>query len=293
MPKRFVGFFAALALSTTAGAGIREDWQAVADAVASTGNITAAMQIEDAINAVPDDELERIYGGVDVTQLIEDFTASGNALRALDEATGRTPSTRAIVAASAGFPDAVYPTTPLCNGSTRSDSNVGAAALLGIQTARIALDSAKVIWSGLSRACDETLVVLGEGGNTSLACIPADIALFAAELGVGVAEDAFGVISFCDGAVDAAEIEGSYDRLEHLHTDIVTLTDLVHVMMSRQLETMRLLVTSDWQKTINPAVLSCSGEADCPTRAQIMTCESGGTWPCQYGAPLFFVAPKK
>jgi hypothetical protein len=56
-------------------------------------------------------------------------------------------------------------------------------------------------------------VVVGEGGNTSLACIPFDTAFSIDEavyLGIRICED-----QFIDTTVDA-----SYQRLDHIHTDL-------------------------------------------------------------------------
>jgi hypothetical protein len=86
---------------------------------------------------------------------------------------------------------------------------------------RVLLEAAEVLWSGLSRVCDQVGGVFGFCVNTSVACIPADIALFAAELVVGAAETVVEHIAFCDSAVDSSEIEGVYERAGHIHTDLV------------------------------------------------------------------------
>lgn len=242
MRVRMIGIVAALAISSTATAEpgeswvegtlqdrayvIRADWNAVADAVASTGNVAAAMQIEEALIAVPDANLERLYGDVDVNPLIEAFTANGNDLIAADEAMEEMASLRENIACVGGG----YPTTSLCSGSTRFPANSGAAALLAIMSAKDALDIAKGVWSVISRACEQDVA----GGNSSLACIPADAVLAAAELTLGVAEDTFGVISFCNRAIDATEIEGSYELLKLLRNEVKLLTELVETIEERQ-----------------------------------------------------------
>lgn len=105
----------------------------------------------------------------------------------------RTPE-----ANTSGLPEAPY---SFC-GSNRRDS---AAMMAG----QVVLDEAKAVWSGLSRVCDEVIA----GFNTSLACIPVDIVLY-------TAETAYNAFVFCDDEVDSAEIEGSYDRIGHVHGDI-------------------------------------------------------------------------
>ena len=68
------------------------------------------------------------------------------------------------------FPDAQY---SFC-GSTHA----GAAGLLAFQTV---LTVAKGVWSLADRGCDQVLVALGEGGNTSIVCIVVDTVLTAAQ----------------------------------------------------------------------------------------------------------------
>ena len=59
----------------------------------------------------------------------------------------------------------------------------------------------------------ETIVILGEGGNTSLVCVP-----FA--VGQDVAAIPYELADFCGGEEDSALAQGSYDRLEHIHSDL-------------------------------------------------------------------------
>ncbi|MCI0587698.1 MAG: hypothetical protein L0323_12730 [Planctomycetes bacterium] len=114
---------------------------------------------------------------------------------------------------SSGFPGAPYSST--C-GSVRNDTGI-------VFAAQIALQAAELVWSAASRACDQVAVVAGVGGNTSLACIVADAVLFAAK---AVLDD----FKFCDEDIDSAEIKGSYDRAEHLHTDLETVDGKVDAL---------------------------------------------------------------
>ncbi len=120
---------------------------------------------------------------------------------------------------SAGFPNADY--SGLC-GSDRSDTTA-------VFAAKVALQAARLVWSAASRGCDEVVVVLGEGGNASLVCIAADAVLFAAE---SVLED----FVFCDDNIDSAEIEGSYERLFHLHGDVEVLQEHIEEIWEREIE---------------------------------------------------------
>ena len=59
-------------------------------------------------------------------------------------------------------------------------------------------------------------MILGEGGNTSLACIATDAAFF-------IAKSVFENLTFCNDDIDSVELEASYKRLEHVHGDIEAL----------------------------------------------------------------------
>jgi hypothetical protein len=65
-------------------------------------------------------------------------------------------------------------------------------------------------------ACKQEAVVLGEGGNTSLACIAVDVIWIAAK---AVDEG----IHFCDDDFTGAVVDASYERLDDIHTDVNNL----------------------------------------------------------------------
>lgn len=140
---------------------------------------------------------------------------------------------------SPGFPDASY--SFLC-GSVRTNTEV-------FFLARLAYEIAQGVWSALSRACEEVVVVPpGAGGNTSLLCIPVDLVLFAARV---ILDE----IANCDGDIDSAEIEGTYDRVGHLHTDVEvlqstvdTLLDMVEELRLANCDIIRLLHTPQGQR---------------------------------------------
>jgi hypothetical protein len=109
---------------------------------------------------------------------------------------------------SAGLPgrDGADPVCEALVGSARVTYAVTAAAdLIFIAAAGVR--------AGLSRACNEVLVVLGEGGNTSVACIPVDVVYF-----VAVALRA--KLLACDVDYTERTVDASFSRLEHLHTDL-------------------------------------------------------------------------
>jgi hypothetical protein len=107
---------------------------------------------------------------------------------------GRTP----------GFPEAP-PILGACDVIPHS-SEVVMIALVAFQVVRTVLAIAEF-------TCLQTVVVLGEGGNTSLICVPfatvQDLAAIPYELA-----------DLCSGEEDSVLAKGSYDRLEHIHADI-------------------------------------------------------------------------
>lgn len=112
--------------------------------------------------------------------------------------------TAKVLAGGEDLPSASY---SFC-GSSRTDSAIAAASAAALFTAETVREEA-------SRACDETIVVLGEGGNGSLVCLITDAIYI-------VAKATNEALTFCDGDIDSAEIEGSYDRLGHIHDNIET-----------------------------------------------------------------------
>ncbi len=101
-------------------------------------------------------------------------------------------------ASSPGLPDASY--SALC-GFVRNNASA-------IEIARTVFQVAQGIWSVASRACEQVVA----GFNTSAACIPVDVILF-------IAEFVFDRLEECNDDIDSAEIQGSYERLEHMHDD--------------------------------------------------------------------------
>jgi hypothetical protein len=117
---------------------------------------------------------------------------------------GISNRTASVLAGDGDLPSAPY---SFC-GSNRQDSAVMAAS-------EAALFVAETVREEASRACDETIVILGEGGNGSLVCLITD-AIYIAAKATNQA------LAFCDGDIDSAEIEGSYDRLAHIHSNLET-----------------------------------------------------------------------
>ena len=52
---------------------IREDWQVLADAISASGNEDAALRITHSMATIPDEQLERVYGNIDLLKLANTF----------------------------------------------------------------------------------------------------------------------------------------------------------------------------------------------------------------------------
>ena len=149
---------------------------------------------------------------------------------------------------SPGFPNAPY--SGLC-GSVRTNTQV-------FFDARIAYKIAQGIWSLAVRGCEEVIA----GFNTSLLCIPFDTILF-------VAQVVLDEIANCDRDIDAAEINGTYDRVAHIHGDVEVLqstvellVDMVEDLRLANCDIIRLLHTPQGQRESDLSV--CDDQAEFP-----------------------------
>jgi hypothetical protein len=105
-------------------------------------------------------------------------------------------------------------------GSTRANT-------VAMFAARNTLNVAQGVWDVLNRGCDQVVIGIGAGGNTSAACIPVDAIL-------RIAEVVFQGFALCDADIDSVEIEGAYDRAknifdlqDHVHDDLADLDEKV------------------------------------------------------------------
>src|SRR5262245_18857334 len=104
---------------------------------------------------------------------------------------------------SAGLP--VPPFQTVCSNLRVSADEMNAALLVYLIAESVAI-SAK-------DACLQTAVVLGEGGNTSLACLISD-GIF------GVAKGVWATLEFCDDNFTKLMVDTSYARLANIHSDL-------------------------------------------------------------------------
>jgi hypothetical protein len=108
---------------------------------------------------------------------------------------------------TAGFPNA----NGFCTSANGSDVNrIPTAVVLAADVVFFIADGVREF---AQDACKQEAVVLGEGGNTSLACIIVDTVWIVAK---AVDEG----IHFCDDDLTGAVVDGNYARLDHIHNDL-------------------------------------------------------------------------
>jgi len=83
-------------------------------------------------------------------------------------------------------------------------------AILAVEAVFNAAELVKAI---ADRACNTVLVVLGEGGNCSVCCLVVDAILLVAKLANAKAKS-------CDNEFTKRTVDGSFDRLENIHSDL-------------------------------------------------------------------------
>jgi hypothetical protein len=259
-----------LALPVCSSAATKADFEDIALVIDSLGQPERADQLLAALAAIPDEDFDAIYSGVDLAPLYAEFQRSVGLRNAARDARSRVDTeyrdairaaeqTQALMGeprtgANGPFPDADYPVvlpecpfhlTPDRTSPTRYliDATVSVDAVRKtLEQVSIALDVAKGVWDGLSRGCEqvEGAIVLGEGAvfNLSLACIPVDIVfevaaflVAEAQFGIELAQSYVDLTGQCDGLIDGATLYGNYDRLGHIHDDLNSFKDDVDVRL--------------------------------------------------------------
>lgn len=118
-----------------------------------------------------------------------------------------------------GFPTAAYVpnSAVLCGQTERADTSDLVGAWLAVQAARVAYEIVEAIYLTAESACNIVVVGIGVGGNPQgSVCIGTSIAFSVAKTALFIADGFVEGYEKCDGGVDAAEIEGSYERLVYL-----------------------------------------------------------------------------
>lgn len=103
------------------------------------------------------------------------------------------------------------------NGPNRSGGAFADATVIAITVSDIALDVADLVKDIADLACKETLVILGQGGNASLACLPFEIIHHTLKKINVALKTTRTLVTFCDASINSAEIEGSYERLADIY----------------------------------------------------------------------------
>jgi hypothetical protein len=201
-----------LTLPGVAAADSWQQFQELAAALDQLGRPADADRLRQAIDSVPPEELEEVYGGVDLTPLVEGFSqlapdlpelqeraravqAEFDAMRTAAVAPAPTVLLSISSATNGDLPVAPYPSvlefcpehdnasvSPTRRNDTQDvldlQNNVKIARIV-VEQVEIARALAKAVWDGVSRACEqvEGVIILGEGAvfNLSLACLPVDI----------------------------------------------------------------------------------------------------------------------
>jgi len=194
------------AVSSGDAASFRADFSSILDRYetvfqrrANARGLKAVGEARQALKGVSDDQFARVFGKMGRP----DLGLALEAAQRLETATPDRPS-GGPAPLTPGFPNA-----PDILGDCDNivhDSSFTFGALVAFQVLRTVLAAAEF-------ACLETVVILGEGGNGSAVCIPFAIAQDVAAIPWELAD-------FCGGEEDSALAQGSYDRLEHIHSDL-------------------------------------------------------------------------
>ena len=84
------------------------------------------------------------------------------------------------------------------------------SAIIAIE---VVYNAAELVKAIADRACNTVLVVLGAGGNCSACCVVVDAILLVAKL-------AHSQSKVCDNEYTKRTVDGAFDRLENIHTDL-------------------------------------------------------------------------
>ena len=174
------------------------NFQRVAQANGDKATAQRAADGRKAMRAVTDDQLLKLFG----KSRVPDFSVVSMATQYL-ASRSETRNNSALwgpLASSAGFPDA----DPVYSGCDGVDITPATR-----YTQLIAKETTNSILAAAAWVCNED--ILGENG--SAACIPLAIA-------ADVATGFFDTSAWCAGEVAGNEADGSFKRLDHIHSDL-------------------------------------------------------------------------
>ncbi len=190
-----------------------QNQQVLAGKIGDTASLSALAKAEQQMNAATPEELF-LMKNVDYSSLNEAIINVNTEVdQTLANATNPPYQTADSMVGLPGLSNAAYSAT--CGATSRSDDAASVASNAALIVAEGVRDAA-------SRACNEVVVVLGEGGNGSLVCLATDVVYIAAK-------STNSALIACDGSVDSTEILGTYNRTKdiydtiiHNHTDLMT-----------------------------------------------------------------------
>jgi hypothetical protein len=116
----------------------------------------------------------------------------------------------------------IFGDPPLTPNRANPDANQ--ALVAGIVASDIALAATEGVRDVADLVCEGVLVIAGFGGNPqSVACIVTNLLyLGATTLNTGL-KTAFRLLTFCDGTIDGAEIEGAFERTADIYDQNVDI----------------------------------------------------------------------
>lgn len=187
-------------------------------------------------------------------EILNESLNQSMAMTAAETGQVRTPrSTATISALSTPLTPPNYFNDPTCPLGERFDN-------LLVFISEQALFVAEEVREIASRGCNQMIVVLGEGANLSTVCITTDVVYI-------VAKQVHNVLSFCDATVNSAEIEGAFERTADIYSNLnehdTDIKNLLMTIKAGQRQIMRLLLTPEGRREIDPNVITCTGD-NCP-----------------------------
>ena len=209
----------------------------------ANGYNAEAADLELALARVPEAQFRAISEGLDLDHMASAFevamAVSGELMMLPQEMSARVASqVQGALVQSSTIHD--YPhdlpgsssTCPSYPGFDTSAPDYNAAwadSLIAVETVRVAYYILKAISVAASKVCDETVVVLGEGGNTAAACLPFAIASSVAKAVYGSALGAANIVgaegrtkAYCNARIAGLYAKNSNERLVALKTDLDT-----------------------------------------------------------------------
>lgn len=229
-------------------------------------------EVRTALEQAPTSEFETLAPQLGTQILAMNGALADVEIQLLLQSAGE-PATASLVS-STGYPSADYPDvdwdflieaaseSPDDDAASAGDGNVCSLANAPGPNLQYSLLNLSLITEALRdtarRICDQIAQVLGVGANVAIACIATDI-LFLVERGILDNQ------ILCSDIIRAAEANGTYERIDHLHTDLgnlesnlTTLVGTVQTNVTNQIGT----VETNLSSALTAGETSVTGELD-------------------------------